>query len=737
MPETKLKLEAYQPENDSNNDRDQRISAFLMRTVEQIRLAMSASGAVIAVRDPNGACCLASTGEAPAVGSRLQPDSAFTRECFETGEVVLCEDTENDSRILPSVAKSLCLRSAVAVPIKAQGSVVGVIEVFSSRPSDIYPADVDALREFANLLTPIIVPEAVPGAPPVPDGSALSSRTGLPSTDEVQDGGLQSVSTNWFPREPRLPRERRADPPRLPVERGSAGSAALPSNSQPSAEHSTAEEISRGRAASLSFLVVLFFFLFFFLFGASRPLTTRTSSESPALLASGSAKRDASASRPREAAAEEAVRPRGRNRSNLPLSAISIPSSRVEEEKLAIAASRESNAQRLGVASDVSSWPAHDPVALSQDLKLPVALANDADIGPLSSPATEEVKVEPFELQARPVNTAMLAATSVVPVSSRSVRTVPPDFVLDRTLQGHSSWVTGVAFSSDGRRLASGSWDRTVKFWDVPTGQELSTVGKKTKEVQALAFSRDGHWLAAENSNNIVTLWDATTGREIRTLANDRPLGALGSTWVYSIAFSPDGRWLASGVDDKTVRLWDVMTGRAVRDLTTSRRPVIYAAFSPDGRWLASGDDDKSIQIWDVSTGQEIRRLSGHKKPIYAVAFSPNGHWLASASADRSIKIWDIATGREVRTLTGHGNCVSSLAFSPDGRWLASGSWDKTVKVWDVETGLEVQTLASTHNHSVYSVAFESRGRWLASGGEDGTISLWRLRRVEDQSRLQ
>src|SRR3984893_5600289 len=734
MPETRLKPEAYQPENDSNNDRDQQIAALLMRTVERIRSAMSASGVVIAVRDPTGACCLASAGEAPAVGSRLQPDSAFTRECFETGEVVLCEDTENDSRILPSVAKSLRLRSAVAVPIKAQGSVVGVIEVFSSRPSDIYPTDVDALKDFANWFAPIIVPEAVPSSPPASEGCALSSRTGLPLSAEVRDEGPPSFSTNCLSRESRLPR---LDPPRLVVERGSAGSATLPSNPRRSPEHSTAEEISRGRAASLSFLVVLFFFLFFFLFGASRPLTIRTSSESPALLASGSAKRDASASRPREAAAEEAVRPRGRNRSNLPLSAISIASSRVQEEKLAIAASRESNAQRLGVASDVSSWPAHDPVALSQDLKLPVALANDADIGPLSSPATEEVKLEPFELQARPVNTAMLAATSVVPVSSRSVRTVPPDFVLDRTLQGHSSWVTGVAFSSDGRRLASGSWDRTVKFWDVPTGQELSTVGKKTKEVQALAFSRDGHWLAAENSNNIVTLWDATTGREIRTLANDRPLGALGSTWVYSIAFSPDGRWLASGVDDKTVRLWDVMTGRAVRDLTTSRRPVIYAAFSPDGRWLASGDDDKSIQIWDVSTGQEIRRLSGHKKPIYAVAFSPNGHWLASASADRSIKIWDIATGREVRTLTGHGNCVSSLAFSPDGRCLACGSWDKTVKVWDVETGLEVQTLASTHNHSVYSVAFESRGRWLASGGEDGTISLWRLRRVEDQSRLQ
>src|SRR6202045_3255339 len=139
MPETRLKPEASQPENELNNDRDQQVSALLTRSVERICSAMSASGVVIAVRDPEGACCLASTGEAPAVGSRLQPDSAFTRECFETGKVVLCEDTENDSRILPSVAKGLRLRSAVAVPIEMQGCVIGVIEVFSPRPSDIQP----------------------------------------------------------------------------------------------------------------------------------------------------------------------------------------------------------------------------------------------------------------------------------------------------------------------------------------------------------------------------------------------------------------------------------------------------------------------------------------------------------------------------------------------------------------------------------------------------------------------
>jgi TonB family protein len=398
MPETRLKPEAHQPENHLSNDRDQQISALLMRTVERICSAMSASGVVIAVRDPEGACCLASTGEAPAVGSRLQPDSAFTRECFETGAVVLCEDAENDSRIRPSVAKSLRLRSAVAVPIQAQGSVVGVIEVFSSRPSDIYPTDVDALKEFANWFAPIIAPGAVPSAQPVLDGSAIPSRTGPPSSAEEQDGSPPSVSTNWFPREPRLPREP-VEPSRPLFERGSAGSAALPNNSERSLEDSTAVQLSRGRAASLSFLVVVFFFLFVFLLGVSRSMTIRTSSSSSALPASGSAKRDASASRPKEVAAQGTVRPQGRNRSDLSLSAVSIPSSHGQEEKPAIAPSRELRAvpvgQGRGIPSDVSSQSAHDPAVVSRDLKLPGALGNDEDIGRLSFPAVTAETTSP------------------------------------------------------------------------------------------------------------------------------------------------------------------------------------------------------------------------------------------------------------------------------------------------------------------------------------------------------
>ena len=214
--------------------------------------------------------------------------------------------------------------------------------------------------------------------------------------------------------------------------------------------------------------------------------------------------------------------------------------------------------------------------------------------------------------------------------------------------------------------LVSGSWDRSVKFWEVSTGEQLSAVAGKMKEVQALAFSRDGQLLATENSSNTATLRDPTTGQEIRVFPSDKPLGVLGSNWVYSIAFSPDGQWLASGVDDKTVRLWDVKTGQKVRDLAGFRRQVIYIAFSPDGRLLATGDDEKTISIWDPVpvekkyTNSAVTRSRSTRWPSVRT-----GVGSPPPAADKTVKLWDHDLGHEVRTLAGHGNSVTSLAFSP------------------------------------------------------------------------
>ncbi|EAW36886.1 Serine/Threonine protein kinase with WD40 repeats [Lyngbya sp. PCC 8106] len=286
------------------------------------------------------------------------------------------------------------------------------------------------------------------------------------------------------------------------------------------------------------------------------------------------------------------------------------------------------------------------------------------------------------------------------------------------TLTGHSNSVRSVAFSRDSRTLASGSWDNTIKLWDVQTQREIATLTGHSNGVLSVAFSRDSRTLASGSWDNTIKLWDVQTQRQIATLTGR-------SNSVRSVAFSPDGRTLASGNGDKTIKLWDVQTQRQIATLTGRSNSVRSVAFSPDGRTLASGSEDKTIKLWDVQTRREITTLTGHSDWVNSVAISPDGRTLASGGNDKTIKLWDVQTRREIATLTGHSNWVNSVAFSPDSRTLASGSGDDTIKLWDVQTQREIATLTRRSN-TVNSVAFSPDGRTLASGSYDNTIKLWR-----------
>jgi WD40 repeat protein len=310
---------------------------------------------------------------------------------------------------------------------------------------------------------------------------------------------------------------------------------------------------------------------------------------------------------------------------------------------------------------------------------------------------------------------------NVSPTASVSI------FLTSVSLTGHTDWVNSVAFSPDGRLLASGSCGQRdsggnciqgeIKLWEVATGSLVRTLSGHTNWVNSVAFSPDGRLLASGSSDRTIKLWEVATGSLVRTLSGH-------TNWVRSVAFSPDGRLLASGSDDKTIKLWEVATGSEVRSLTGHTDYVRSVAFSPDGKLLASGSNDKTIKLWEVATGSEVRSLTGHTDYVRSVAFSPDGKLLASGSNDKTIKLWEVATGSEVRTLSGHTWYVTSVAFSPDGRLLASGSDDGTIKLWEVASGREVRTL-SGHTGSVFSVAFSPDGRLLASGSNDKTIKLW------------
>jgi WD40 repeat protein/serine/threonine protein kinase len=291
-----------------------------------------------------------------------------------------------------------------------------------------------------------------------------------------------------------------------------------------------------------------------------------------------------------------------------------------------------------------------------------------------------------------------------------------------RAINGHTMAVTAVAFSPNGKHLASASIDRTVRLWEVDTGKEIRTLGH-TINVTNVCFSPDGQFLASSSADGIVWLWEGETGKEVRTLKGH-------TNWVDCVCFSPDSKRLASASLDGTVRLWEAGTGKEVRTVqipvaAQGRARVRVVAFSPDGKRLVSGSLDGAVRLWETDTGKEVRILKGHTDKVNAVAFSPDGHRLASNSAEALVvRMWDTETGQEICTLKGHTNLVRALAFSPDGKHLASGGFDRTVRMWDADTGQECRTLKG-HTQQVLAMAFSPDGQRLASSSYDGKVRLW------------
>ncbi|RYP43612.1 hypothetical protein DL770_011554 [Monosporascus sp. CRB-9-2] len=228
------------------------------------------------------------------------------------------------------------------------------------------------------------------------------------------------------------------------------------------------------------------------------------------------------------------------------------------------------------------------------------------------------------------------------------------------TLEGHGGRVSSVAFSPDRGRLASGSYDGTVKVWDAATGACFSTLEGHGSDINSVAFLPDESRLASGSDDRTVKVWDIATGACLSILK-----GHVGR--VISVAFSPDGGRLASGSDDGTVKVWDVTTGAYLSTFEGHGDWVSSVAFSPDGGRLASGSYDCTVKVWNVTTGACLSTLKGHGGWVYSVTFSPDGGRLASGSRDDTVKVWDAATGACISTLKGRGGDVNSVAFSPDG----------------------------------------------------------------------
>ncbi len=284
------------------------------------------------------------------------------------------------------------------------------------------------------------------------------------------------------------------------------------------------------------------------------------------------------------------------------------------------------------------------------------------------------------------------------------------------TLSGHSISVTSVSWSSDGKHIASGIWDAII-IWDASKGREVSTLSEHSNGVNSVSWSPNGKYIASGNWDATIKIWDIASGKGVYTRSEH-------SHRVNSVSWSPDGKYIVSGSNDKTVKIWDIASGREVCTLSGHSSHVNSVAWSPDGRHIASGSTDTIVKIWDTSDGRKVGALSGHSYDVNSVSWSSDGKHIASGSKDGIIKIWDAVGGREVCTLSGHSSHVNSVSWSSDGKHIASGSTDATVKIWDIANGSEVRTL-SRHSYDVNSVSWSSDGKHIASGSKDGIIKIW------------
>ncbi|MCI0712876.1 MAG: WD40 repeat domain-containing protein [Chloroflexi bacterium] len=311
-------------------------------------------------------------------------------------------------------------------------------------------------------------------------------------------------------------------------------------------------------------------------------------------------------------------------------------------------------------------------------------------------------------------------------------------------LKGHVTTVVSLAFSSDGRLLASASQDSTARIWNVETMEEVVVLAGHEDNVNQIAFSPDNAQVATVSADKTVRIWDVTTGEAIHVLSDH-------NREVISLAYSADGAYLATVGADQVVRIRDTATAEVVNTLevqaTDSVTNVVGFAYSPDDSRLVTGTGtiragnydtagDRQIDIWDAATGTHLNQMTGHTDTIFSVMYSPDGKWIASGSKDTTVGLWDAETGELVHLIDAHEREVHrSIGFSPDSSLLATASQDKTLRLWDVETGEQV---ASFEDRTLIdSMAFSPVGNLIATGNILGSITVWAVDETIDPDVMQ
>jgi WD40 repeat protein len=297
-------------------------------------------------------------------------------------------------------------------------------------------------------------------------------------------------------------------------------------------------------------------------------------------------------------------------------------------------------------------------------------------------------------------------------------------------LQGHTSSVDSVAFSPDGKILASGGSypDNNIHIWDAQSGEQLRVLEGHVSGVRNLAFSPDGETLASSGWDATIYLWDVETG-EVKGFNDEH------TSVVWSSALSPDGNMLATGGDEGFIRLWDMETGQKLKTLNANSSRVTSLAFNSDGMILIAGTDEPNfaVQLWDVNSGELLNQFEGHQNFVQVLALSPDGKTLASGGAlgDNTVRLWDISKSRPaLHAIEGHRRSVKSLAFREDGQVLASGDGTGTIRLIEVASG-QVQGIIQGQDCAINALVFEPENGHLVAGGCEGILRVWDIQTGE------
>lgn len=287
------------------------------------------------------------------------------------------------------------------------------------------------------------------------------------------------------------------------------------------------------------------------------------------------------------------------------------------------------------------------------------------------------------------------------------------------TYRGHPNYVAAVAWSPDGKRIASGSGDRSVQVWDATTGRNVIVYSGHHNVPYGVAWSHAGTLIASGSADDTVQIWSPLTGGPQALLTYRGHTNT-----INAVAWSPDDTRIASASYDNTVQVWDATSTQTLYIFRGHTKPVWGVTWSRDGTRIASASYDNTVKVWDAANGDHSFTYGKHKDRVHSVVWSPDGRYIASGSFDMTVQVWDAVTGNEVFTNHGHQDAVRAVVWSHDGQRIASGSADRTVQVWDALTGNHAFTYRG-HTAVVNSVAWSHDGQHIASGGNDSTVQVW------------